>query len=483
MQKYVIFLLFLLNSIVFSQNNVQKTLNDFAKLPYLKNASIGFKCIDLNSNTEIASLNALMALPTASTTKLFTTATVLELLPNNYKPSTRLYIDGKIENGILNGDLWIRGGGDVTLGSSFFNKPGNENAFLNQWVDTLMNLGITKITGFIHVDGSEFGYNGTPDGWSWSDIGNYYGAGHAGICIYDNTLKYKFSTSNVPGGKTTLLSTFPVVSSLNFKNYIVSDAVGNDQSFIFGAPYSLERSGTGKLPLNQKNFIVKGSLPDPEFQLGNELLTHLKSRGIEVEKGMKTLRSFEEITVPNYNAFQLIYSHFGATIQEITTITNHKSINLFAEGLLGILAYQLTGNGETKAGIDQIYKYWSKKMDITGLFLQDGSGLSRSNGISADHFCSLLKEMYGSKNYQAFLNTLPIAGKSGTIASLSKNQPGEGRIYAKSGTISKIKSYAGYVFSSSGKKIAFAITVNNYNCTNMELRKQLEEIFNALSVY
>jgi D-alanyl-D-alanine carboxypeptidase/D-alanyl-D-alanine-endopeptidase (penicillin-binding protein 4) len=91
--------------------------------------------------------------------------------------------------------------------------------------------------------------------------------------------------------------------------------------------------------------------------------------------------------------------------------------------------------------------------------------------------------MYGSKNYQAFLNTLPIAGKSGTIASLCKNQPGEGRIYAKSGTISKIKSYAGYVFSSSGKKIAFAITVNNYNCTNMELRKQLEEIFNALSVY
>jgi D-alanyl-D-alanine carboxypeptidase/D-alanyl-D-alanine-endopeptidase (penicillin-binding protein 4) len=91
--------------------------------------------------------------------------------------------------------------------------------------------------------------------------------------------------------------------------------------------------------------------------------------------------------------------------------------------------------------------------------------------------------MYVSKNYPLFLASLPIAGKSGTISSLCKNQAGEGRIYAKSGTISKIKSYAGYVFSTSGKKIAFALTVNNYSCTNLELRKQLEVIFNALAVY
>jgi D-alanyl-D-alanine carboxypeptidase/D-alanyl-D-alanine-endopeptidase (penicillin-binding protein 4) len=482
-QRYFFFCLFLLNSVVFAQNNIQLTVNDFAKKAVVKNASIGFKCYDLTSNTEIAQYNSSTALPPASTTKLFTTATVIELLAPDFKPSTRIYLDGKLENGTLNGDLWIRGGGDVSLGSSYFNQPGTESDFLVKWIDSLKKVGIKKITGAIHIDGSEFGYNGTPDGWSWSDIGNYYGTGHAGICIYDNALKYKFLTSSVAGGKTTLLSTFPVVPSLNFKNYIVSNDVGNDQSFIFGAPYSNERYGTGNLPLNQKNYTVKGSLPDPEFQLGYELLTRLNQVGIEVVKGIKTFRALEEKTVPNYNSFQLIYTHYGASIEAITTLTNHKSINLFAEGLLGILAYQLTGNGETKAGIDQIYKYWSKKMDVTGLFLQDGSGLSRSNGISADHFCSLLKEMYVSKNYPLFLASLPIAGKSGTISSLCKNQAGEGRIYAKSGTISKIKSYAGYVFSTSGKKIAFAVTVNNYTCTNLELRKQLEVIFNALAVY
>lgn len=483
MQKYIIFSLFLLFNIVWAQNNVQISLDNFSKLSFLKNASIGFKCIDLSNASEIVALNATVALTPASTTKLFTSATALELLPHDFKPTTRLYIEGTLENNTLHGNLWVRGGGDVSLGSAYFNKTGNENKFLTQWMDTLKKLGIQKINGTVFIDGSEFGYNGAPDGWGWSDIGNYYGAGHAGICVYDNTLKYKFSTSTIAGGKTTLLSTSPVVPTLNFINNIVADKIGNDQSLLFGAPYSTDRFGTGKLPMNQKNYVVKGSLPDPENQLGYELISVLKLNGIDVLNGFKTIRSLEVSTVPNYNSFQLIYTHFGATIQEITTITNHRSINLFAEGLLGILAYQLTGNGDTKAGIDQIYKYWSQKIDVSGLFLNDGSGLSRSNGISADHFCSLLKEMYSSKNYQAFLNTLPIAGKSGTIASLCKNQAGEGRIFAKSGTFSKTKSYAGYVFSTSGKKLAFAITVNNYTCTNMELRKQLEEIFNALAVY
>ncbi|MBP6089887.1 MAG: D-alanyl-D-alanine carboxypeptidase/D-alanyl-D-alanine-endopeptidase [Crocinitomicaceae bacterium] len=483
MQKYVIFFLFLLHSVVFSQNNVQKSLDNFTKLSFLKNASIGFKCIDLNTNTEIASLNASIALPPASTTKLFTTATALELLPKDLKPATRFYVEGTITEGVINGNLWIRGGGDVSLGSAYFNKPGSENAFLGQWVDTLQKLGIKKINGSIYVDGSEFGYKGTPEGWGWSDIGNYYGAGHAGICIYDNALKYKFSTSKVAGGKTTLLSTFPIVPALNFKNYIVSSNINNDQSYVYGAPYSYERFGTGSLPLNKEIFTVKGSLPDPEYQLAQDFTAYLKQKGIAVNNGFKTVRTNQENTVPNYAAFHLIYTHFGNSILDIATIANQKSVNLFAEGLLGILAYQQTGNGETEVGIEQVIKYWSKKIDVSGLQLHDGSGLSRSNGISASHFCALLKEMYTSKNYTSFLNTLPIAGKSGTIASLCKNQLGEGRIYAKSGTISKIKSYVGYVYSTSGKKIAFAITVNNYTCNNAELRQQIEYLLNEMAVY
>jgi D-alanyl-D-alanine carboxypeptidase/D-alanyl-D-alanine-endopeptidase (penicillin-binding protein 4) len=88
-----------------------------------------------------------------------------------------------------------------------------------------------------------------------------------------------------------------------------------------------------------------------------------------------------------------------------------------------------------------------------------------------------------SKNAALFKATLPVAGKSGTLSSLCKNQLGEGRIIAKSGSMSRIKSYTGYIDSKSGKKIAFSITVNNYSCSSAAITAQIEKLLNALAIY
>ena len=95
----------------------------------------------------------------------------------------------------------------------------------------------------------------------------------------------------------------------------------------------------------------------------------------------------------------------------------------------------------------------------------------------------LLKAMSVSKNYDAYLKTLPVAGKSGTLAGLCRDQPGQGRIIAKSGTMDKIKSYAGYVNSKSGKKIAFAIVVTNFTTSSSNVVGKMESVLNALAVY
>jgi D-alanyl-D-alanine carboxypeptidase/D-alanyl-D-alanine-endopeptidase (penicillin-binding protein 4) len=194
--KYFSFVFFLLlaSSLVVSQNTIQSAIDQFSSSSELQSASISFLVTETSSGKVIASKNALVTLPTASTAKLFATAGAIELLGKDYRPSTRIYIDGPIVNGVLDGNIIIRGGGDVSLGSKFFNDEGKENAFLKQWVDTIKKLGITSVAGKIIADGSEFGYNGVPDGWAWTDMGNYYGAGPSGICIYDNTLKYYFKT-------------------------------------------------------------------------------------------------------------------------------------------------------------------------------------------------------------------------------------------------------------------------------------------------
>jgi D-alanyl-D-alanine carboxypeptidase/D-alanyl-D-alanine-endopeptidase (penicillin-binding protein 4) len=91
--------------------------------------------------------------------------------------------------------------------------------------------------------------------------------------------------------------------------------------------------------------------------------------------------------------------------------------------------------------------------------------------------------MSSSTNANSYKNTLPIAGKTGTAKSLCKVDVGEGRVFAKSGSMQGVKSYAGYIDSTSGKKIAFAITVNDFSCTGNQLTIRMEKIFNALAQY
>jgi D-alanyl-D-alanine carboxypeptidase/D-alanyl-D-alanine-endopeptidase (penicillin-binding protein 4) len=246
----------------------------------------------------------------------------------------------------------------------------------------------------------------------------------------------------------------------------------------------MDRFATGILPAGRSAFEVKGSVPDPEIQLAYELATELEKEGVPIAMGFKGVRRDDLLQTTKYGSgFSLVHTHKGQRVKEIAMLTNMKSINLFAEGLLCLVGYKLSGKGTTEEGLKQLEKYWSTKVTFSGLFLKDGSGLSRSNGISAMHFCTLLKAMGSSKNNALYQSTLPVAGKSGTLTGLCNGQVGEGRIVAKSGTMSRIKSYAGYVNSKSGKKIAFAITINNFNGSSSQATVKIEQVLNALAVY
>ncbi len=465
----------------FSFGQLQEAINSFSKDSKLEHASISFYAYDLSSKKTISELNGKASLPTASTAKLYPTAIALEMLGKDFRPETKIYVNGRIEKGILHGDLIVRGGGDITLGSRFFNDSGHEKDFLKQWLDSVRKAGITKIEGNIICDGSDFGYMGIPDGWSWGDQGNYYGAGVSGISVYDNTLFYQFKTSSRAGDTAHLVNIFPNYPELSFRNQIIGSTKGGDNSYIYGSPFSNYRFGVGTLPINSSLFQVKGSHPDPEHQLSLDLYQFLIENGIQISGAPQSyLKS--SLQPISYEDHEILFSYSGRTIEEIATITNMKSVNLFAEGLLCLIGYHFSSKGTTEEGLKQIKLFLeSKKISQQGFYLNDGSGLSRSNGISARHFCHLLEYMYHSKSYSVFEKTLPIAGKSGTLSSLCSGQIGQGRIYAKSGTMNRIKSYSGYVKTKSGKTVAFGFIVNNFSCSSSELTKKMEVVLNVMA--
>lgn len=469
----------------FAQNSLELAKELLVQDPWLKHASIAVCVVDLDNGAKLVSHNDHVSLPPASTVKLFATASAIELLGAQYKPKTRLYAPTKISgDGTIKGDLYIRGGGDISLGSKFYCPEGTEDAFLQKWADSLYGLGLRKIEGSIVGDASEFGYQGVPDGWNWADMGNYYGAGPSGLPIYDNMLRFYIKVGGKLGSKTTLLRIFPEVKGLNFNNYILATNVKGDNSYIYGAPYSLDRFGTGYLPRNSSSFMVKGSIPDPEYQFACELKRIFEARGIVITGEAKGVRNMNlPAAAIRYKSLQLIYTHQGESLKSIAFWTNMKSVNVFAEQILCWIPYAKGSSGDTKTAVYSVEKFWSGKIDDGGLNLKDGSGLSRSNGVTASNFCSLLKYMHLSKNASIFKETLPLAGESGTMSKVCYGKAGHGRIRAKSGTMNKIKAYAGYVTTTNGKQLAFSIIANNYGCTNDAMLDKIEVFMNAMAVY
>jgi D-alanyl-D-alanine carboxypeptidase/D-alanyl-D-alanine-endopeptidase (penicillin-binding protein 4) len=464
--------------------DLQRAVDRLAADPELAHATVSFLVTHAGSGERLAALNPEAALPRASAQKLIVTAVALDLLGETNRPLTRLYASGPVTDGVLQGDLWIRGGGDMTLGSRHFNEEGRESAFLAAWVEAVRAAGIRSITGRVIADGSAFGYAGVPDDWNWSDLGNYYGAGPAGVSVFDNAIRFYFQTSSRTGEAAVLRRMFPVVPDLAFSHEVTGAATGTIDVTVYGAPFSPVRHVVGVLPLAQDAIEVSGSLPDPERQLALEFAAALGAGGVTVAGGPAARRTLGRMPAPDYEAgFRLLHTHPGPTVAEIVTVTNKKSINLFAEGLLCLIGYQRTGQGTTVAGLRELRAFLAQHLDVNGFSLTDGCGLSRSNAMNARNLCDLLNWMHRSPHFQTYFAALPEAGKSGTLASVCRGQPGEGRIFAKSGTMTRTKSFVGYVRPRSGQPLAFALTVVNYDCSNREMARKMQSVLNAMAVY
>jgi len=485
MRKYRLFFFIILTSLcnpLIGQINLQQYVDYFTSDPVNKNASITIQIIDLDSDSILANANEHTSLMCASTAKLFSTSSALKLLGNNYRAETKFYTNGFVDSaGILQGDLWIRGGGDISLGSKFFNKEGSEFDFMNNWLDSLKSNGINGINGRLIADGSEFGYAGVPDGWDWSDMGNYYGVGASGINFFENTLKYYFNTGN-PGEKVEFIGTLPEIPGLFFQHDIEAANIRKDYSYIYGSPFSNVRFGRGSLPAYKDSFCVKGSIPDPEMQLAIDFKAYLKGSDF-VFVGDAIANRFLITEHPSYDSLDFVFSYKGQRVIDIVNKTNLYSVNLFAEGLLNLVGYKFYGSGSTKMGISAIYKLIKKDVDLSGLSLKDGSGLSRKNAVSAAHFCQLLKGIYDTGIYNDFKGSLSVAGNKGTLKYVCRKQKGANKIFAKSGTLSNVKAYSGYVQSENGKNLAFAVIANNFNCSKSQIVKKMELIFNAMASY
>lgn len=464
-------------------NSVEVVVNKFLSDPQLKNASFTFLAVDMATGKVIAEHNPDQSLVPASVQKLVTTATALEICGRGYRTKTLIQHDGYIDSMcVLHGNIYIKGGGDPALMSKSFKK--RYEYTLLDWADAIANMGISEIDGAIVGDASIFSDDMVPSTWIWGDIANYYGAGPSGLSWRDNLLKVQFKTGPAKGDSTEVVCMKPYIPEIQIVNRVKSAKIRNDQAYFYGPPYDPYRVVKGSLPLAKDSFEVKGAIPDPPLQAAFELECALHQFGIPVKYRATTVRQWKRDGIYKKVDRVTIHETRSPALSSLVWHTNMYSVNLFAEHILNWIALRKSGRGSTGSGTIYVKKFWaSKGVNTVGMYPNDGSGLSRFNALSARQLVGILKHMKKSKNYSAFNKSLPVSGKSGTLKNVGKGTLAAKNLRAKSGTMTRVKSYAGYVTSRSKKNIAFAMILNNANCSSTQSRKKLEKIMVALANY
>ena len=453
----------------------------------LKNTSWGFYAKSITDGQVLAHYNEEKSLRSASTVKVVTTAAALGILGEDYTFTTILEYDGQIDaNGVLQGNLYIRGGGDPTLGVPNDRKKVAPLAkdVLYQWTAAIQKAGIKKIEGYLVGDARFFDEAILTPKALWEDIGNYYGAGASGLTFHENRYQLIFDSSAKTGGSTRIVNVIPKVPNVEFINRVSAGGT-KDEAYVYGSPYTKVYHVRGTIPPGKSGYTVMGSAPDPALFCAEALRNELSIYGIIPEKGISTVRILQ--LENKYTPLQRTTVHTiqSPPLKDIVYWTNKRSINLYAEHLIRMIGKHRFGKGSLENGLKALEEYWkSKGLSMDGFFLYDGSGLSPANAITPKHLTDILYQYTKEPAYAAFKNSLAVAGDPadpGFLKSFMSGTAAAKKMYVKSGFLNNTRAYTGYVYTKNKRLVAFTLIVNNYNCTNSKMKKKMQNLLKVLA--
>ncbi|KAA2220493.1 D-alanyl-D-alanine carboxypeptidase/D-alanyl-D-alanine endopeptidase [Chryseobacterium sediminis] len=421
---------------------VDINVNTMMADPVLKNASWGFVVYDPKTKKVISSYNENTPLVPASTTKLLTTETALNLLGENYRWMTQLEYSGTIdENGVLNGNLYVIGSGDPSLGT---NKAGASSYrdIISDFIGGVSREGIKKVNGDIIIQTALFKGNISvlPENVVWLENNNYY----------------------LPAGSTR------DINPANEKLIVKKGSFSTDKKFFYVSPYNHQMVYADKY---EGNGGLTTKLPDAPAYLANSFRTTLVKSGIPV-----TGKVSPKMTDAAPEGRKMLSAYKSPTLGDIIYYTNQHSDNSLAEALLRTVGYQKMGDQTSESGRIVVTGHLKDAgFDMIGLNYMDGSGLSRSNNVTPISQVKFLTSLMDQKYYRSYLTSLPIGGQSGTLKRMFIGE-GNGQVFAKTGTLNKVKTLAGYLKTNSGKTLVFSLMVNNYSGSVDMVKKRMEKI-------
>ena len=499
-----------------AQNNVQSYVNTALKTdPLLKNAAVALLVEDGRGQT-VAQWNPDLPLLSASTMKTITTGVAMDVLGPDFRFETKIAQAGEIdEDGILHGDIYIIGCGDPTLGShNEIAEPIYE--VFAEWIAALLNAGITAIDGRIIGDANIFSAGVIHSNWCWDDLGAEYGSGACGLSFAENLSYYSVTPGMNEGDSLTIVPVEAVYSEMDLINDAATGApksgnhiwyYASDLSPVgrFIGTYAADRA-TDTIAVSNKfpaltcaeafsrylaqagifaaDKVTSQSLPEAESNSA-ETVPDAISAGPDYSPAPYGIRVQAALGAAPDTAI-LLTTTYSPKLQDICRETNTLSNNFFAETLFMTLSLHLAGEASYSKAPKAIEEYIANTpCNTTGLRQDDGSGLSRFNFVSPRFFCNFYRMMQKSNIFAPYLASFPTPGSEGTLKYVLGSEPAglRGRIHCKSGSMTAVRCYAGYVETTGGDMLRFAIQINNYDCPTRMIQPKIEEFLKQLALY
>lgn len=418
----------------------RELIRDIARIfsPYLgRGTSL---CVIDSSGAPAFAYNASAAVAPASTQKLIVAATALRYLGAAYRFHTQFAAARPIQNGVLEGDMWLIGSGDPVLVSND----------LRGGVKILAGRGLEQIHGGVRVDAGALAGPERNPFWDPADANYGFSSGTSGVSLDQDTVEFHIRPGVVGAPATVSLEPpNPVVTFVGS----VSTVPGNYATEITINPTGRENQFEvrGQIAASGHEAVYYLPITHIAHYVGNVLEAMLEARQIKTEH-----QSGTGVTPKGV----VLWDHRSPPLRFLVAKMLFESNNHIAEQLLRTIGRAIDGIGDDAHGIAAEGAFLrSENIPAPGLHLVDGSGLAGSNRVAAVTLCALLSRAELTPGGNQLYFALPRGGIEGTLRYVHFLQA-LGRVRAKSGHISGVSALAGYVTTHRHGRLAFAFLLD-----------------------
>ena len=401
--------------------------------------------INTQSNNYLLSYNANIARNPASLTKLVTTSAALDLLGPAFVWTTQVFLDGPIVDGVLTGNLYIKGQGDPKLSV--------ERLWL--LMRRIKGLGIQSIQGDIVLDHQAFESTAFDAGEFDGEPLRPYNASPDALLINFKSLLINFVPDSQ--AKVVRIHAEPPLAGVRIQPTVplVSGECSDYRAALkaeFQDPSQILFKGQYALSCGERIWPV--AYVDPAHYAGKAV------DGMWHELGGSIGGQVREGIVPT--TLKPIFSVDSPQLADVIRDINKYSNNVMAQQLFLTLGAQINNAASSESARSVLSQWWAQKIGSSPPKLDNGSGLSRVTQMSAQDFANLLCWIYGQPIYPEISSSLPLSGVDGTLKG-SRVKP---RGHIKTGSLKGVIGIAGYVPSSSGQDFVVVGIINHPNANS-----------------